>query len=143
MRKISTGAGATPRLGLTRPNASKALDRAVKEGAEAYSRVRDLPRLIALWPHELADESLEGGLEILSKLRRALRAERRRGRGGHWSYDLNRHLGLLSAYRGEVAFLRTRSALTRIAPGVAVAKPSADAADGGEEAAPLPRRHPR
>ncbi|HAH63923.1 MAG TPA: hypothetical protein DCL72_00255 [Rhizobiales bacterium] len=42
----------------------------------------------------------------LMKLRRALRAERRRGLAGHWSYDLNRHLGLLSAYKGELARLR-------------------------------------
>jgi hypothetical protein len=28
-------------------------------GAAAYSRARDLPKLIALWPHELDDESQE------------------------------------------------------------------------------------
>jgi hypothetical protein len=63
----------------------------------------NLPRLIPLWPHELEDESHEGGLLVLAKLRRALRAERRRGLSGHWSYDLNRHLALLSAYKGELA----------------------------------------
>jgi hypothetical protein len=26
-------------------------------GAAAYARARDLPKLIALWPHELADDS--------------------------------------------------------------------------------------
>jgi hypothetical protein len=41
----------------------------------------------------------------LAKLRSALRAERRRALSGHWSYDLNRHLGLLSAYKGEMAWL--------------------------------------
>jgi hypothetical protein len=61
-------------------------------------RARDLPRLIALWPHELADQSSEGSLLILSKLRRALRADRRRALSGHWSYD-NRHLGLMTAYK--------------------------------------------
>jgi hypothetical protein len=25
------------------------------------------------------------------------------GAAGHWSYELNRHLGLLSAYKGELA----------------------------------------
>jgi Family of unknown function (DUF6477) len=75
-------------------------------GAEAYLRSRDLPRLIALWPHELDDQTPEGGLHVLAKLRRALRAERRRALSGHWSYDLNRHLGLLSAYKGELARLR-------------------------------------
>ena len=40
------------------------------------------------------DQTSEGSLLILSKLRRALRAERRRALAGHWSYELNRHLGL-------------------------------------------------
>jgi len=64
-----------------------------------------LPKLIALWPHELDDHSKGGSLNVLAKLRRALRAERRRALAGHWSYDLNRHLGLLSAYKGELARL--------------------------------------
>jgi len=75
-------------------------------GNAAYLRSRDLPKLIALWPHELDDESQEGMFRVLAKLRRALRAERSRGLAGHWSYDLNRHLGLLSAYKGELAALR-------------------------------------
>lgn len=75
-------------------------------GADAYVRSRDLPRLLALWPHEIEDRTTEGGLRLLAKLHRALRAERRRGRAGHWSYDLNRHLGLLSAYKGELERLR-------------------------------------
>ena len=74
-------------------------------GAAAYARARDLPKLIALWPHELVDESPEGCRHILAKLRSALRAERRRALSGHWSYDPNRHLGLLSAYKGELAGL--------------------------------------
>jgi hypothetical protein len=85
-------------------------------GASAYSRTRDLPKLIALWPHELDDESLEGCRHVLAKLRRALRAERRRATSGHWSYDLNRHLGLVSAYKGELARLKaSRPRLSRIA----------------------------
>ena len=79
-------------------------------GTAAYLRSRDLPKLIALWPHELDDESQEGMFHVLAKLRRALRAERSRVSqvilAGHWSYDLNRHLGLLSAYKGELAALR-------------------------------------
>jgi len=74
-------------------------------GAAAYLRARDLPKLIALWPHELDDHSPEGCRRVLVKLRSALRAERRRALSGHWSYDLNRHLGLLSAYKGELAGL--------------------------------------
>lgn len=79
--------------------------------ARHYVRGRDLPRLIALWPRELADETPEGSLIILGKLRRALRTERRRGLAGHWSYDLNRHVGLWSAYKAELASaLRRRAA---------------------------------
>lgn len=74
-------------------------------GTAAYLRSRDLPKLIALWPHELDDESQEGMFRVLAKLRRALRAERSRGLAGHWSYDLNRHLGLLSAYKGRAGGL--------------------------------------
>jgi hypothetical protein len=90
----------------TKPNlAQRVFGPMVEAGAAAYVRARDLPKLIALWPHELADESPEGRRRVLVKLRRALRAERRRGLAGHWSYDLNRHLGLLSAFRGERALL--------------------------------------
>ena len=74
-------------------------------GAAAYTRAQDLPKLLALWPHELDDVSPDGCRRILARLRRALRAERRRALSGHWSYDLNRHLGLLSAYMGELAGL--------------------------------------
>jgi hypothetical protein len=85
--------------------------------ASVYARSRDLPRLIALWPHELDDESLEGCKLVLAKLRRALRAERRRATSGHWSYDLNRHLGLVSAYKGELARLKAiRPKLSRTEP---------------------------
>jgi len=54
----------------------------VAAGAAVFLRARDLPKL-ALWPHELADESLKGRRLVLAKLRRALRAERRRGLAGH------------------------------------------------------------
>ena len=60
-----------------------------------------LGRLLPLWPHELADESLQGRLRVVGRLRKALRAERRRGLAGHWTYDLNRHIALSQAYAGE------------------------------------------
>ena len=43
---------------------------------------------------------------ILVRLRRALRAERSRGRAGHWSYDLNRHIALKQAYEAEILLAR-------------------------------------
>ena len=89
-------------------------------GAKEYVRSRDLPGLISLWPAEIANVSTEGSLLILRKLQRALRAERRRGSEGHWSYDLNRHLGLWSAYKAEAAQLKMPERLrrtARVAPG--------------------------
>lgn len=74
-------------------------------GGADYVRRRDLTRLLALWPKEVDDESRQGGLRIVQRLRSALRAERKRCRAGHWSYDLNRHLSLLHAYKAEIAAL--------------------------------------
>lgn len=70
-----------------------------------YDRERDLPRLVALWPADLADTSHGARLRLLAKLRNALRRERQRGLAGHWCYDLGRHAGLLAAYREEAAEL--------------------------------------
>jgi hypothetical protein len=76
---------------------------------DTYQRQKDLPRLLALWPHEIKDETATGTRKIIARLRCALRAERQRGRAGHWSYDLDRHLGLVKAYKSEVAALENRT----------------------------------
>lgn len=73
----------------------------------AYDRDRDLPRLVPLWPSEIADRSREGRLKLVARLERALRGERRRGLAGHWSYDLMRHAELLAAIKEERAALDT------------------------------------
>jgi hypothetical protein len=52
-------------------------------------------------------------------LSRALRAARRRGRAGHWTYDLNRHIGLVQAFRAERAALSGRRTERR--PAIAIA----------------------
>jgi hypothetical protein len=70
-RRAKQGIEAEP--GSPGPDMSTAM---VEVEARAYVRDRDLPGLIALWPQELADQSQRGSLLILSKLRRALRAER-------------------------------------------------------------------
>jgi hypothetical protein len=76
----------------------------------AYDRKRDLPRLIAMWPHELEAITRADHLRLIGKLRRALQRERQSGLGGHWTYDLSRHRALLSAYRAEVrAYLSGRA----------------------------------
>ena len=87
--------------------------------ATRYQRATDLPKLIGLWPCEIADTTLKGRARLISKLKGALRAERLRGLGGHWAYDLARHYQLLTAYKCEVAALseisngKARRALTK------------------------------
>ena len=80
-----------------------ALDLNASEADAGYVRARDLPRLLPLWPHELAATTNADRARLLARLRRALRAERQRGLAGHWTYDLARHAQLLRAYRAEVA----------------------------------------
>jgi hypothetical protein len=67
--------------------------------------------LLPLWPHELADLSPIGRAHVLTTLERALRAERRRGLAGHWTYNLARHAQLLRAYKIEKAAMRRQKAL--------------------------------
>lgn len=87
--------------------------RAVCPPRPAYDRRTTLCRVLALWPHEIEEESAAARLRIIAKLRRALRAERRRGLAGHWTYDLARHAELLRAYNQE---LQALSALGVAAP---------------------------
>ncbi|WP_245559650.1 hypothetical protein [Amorphus coralli] len=81
-------------------------------GTRAAGGMPDKPlprhRLAGLLPvteDDLADVSPQGRRAITRHLERALRAERRRGRAGHWSYDLNRHLALKQALAAERAGL--------------------------------------
>ncbi len=75
-----------------------------------YDRARDLPKLLPLWEWELATPTAAEHASLIARLRRALRAERRRGLAGHWTYDLARHAQLLRAYRAEAAACLTASA---------------------------------
>jgi hypothetical protein len=81
--------------------AGSAIAGRIGAGSEVYQRSRHLPRIIPVGPDEMADDSMEGRAAILRKLARALRAERTRGRAGHWTYDLNRHIALSQAYVAE------------------------------------------
>ena len=85
----------------------------IAAGREAYERSLHLPRIIAVGPDEIADDSPAGRAAILRRLARALRAERRRGRAGHWSYDLNRHIALSQAYSAEREAARGRPTASR------------------------------
>lgn len=78
----------------------------IARGAAVYVRERILPRLLPLAGFDLQTDDPETIARIVSALARALRAERTRGRAGHWSYDLNRHIGLVQALRAETALLR-------------------------------------
>ena len=83
--------------------AAAGLCRAERAGAILYDRRRDLARLIHLDPFEPMPADRAASEAILARLRSALRAERNRGRAGHWTYDLNRHIALRQAYAAELA----------------------------------------
>lgn len=85
----------------TRRRAAKSYDTLVARGIEPYDRTRHLPRVLPVGAAELTDPSAEGRRRTLARLARALRAERNRGRAGHWTYDLNRHIALAQAYESE------------------------------------------
>jgi len=69
------------------------------------ARTRRLARLVPLWPSEIESTDVAAAEHVVAALERALRGERRRGRAGHWSYDLNRHMALSRALREERARL--------------------------------------
>lgn len=98
-------------------------------GSEAteHDRAKTLTRLLPLWPAEIEAEDDGAAARIVVMLERALRAERQRGRAGHWCYDMNRHVALARALRTERARLadlrRKRRAMTR--PGTARRSPGA------------------
>jgi hypothetical protein len=67
----------------------------------AYRRKEFLRAFHRLSGETIAAETSEAADRVLRELERALRAER--ARAGHWTYDLSRHIGLLTAYRAERA----------------------------------------
>lgn len=78
---------------------------ATAAGLSEAERVREIARLLPLWPAEIADTSPGGRARLVAKLHQALKAERRRGQAGHWTYDLARHAALLAVWRRERAAL--------------------------------------
>jgi hypothetical protein len=93
-----------------RPSAQLSLEKIERAGEEAYERTRDLPRLIRLDLRLTSANTRETLEHIVSRLERALRAERHRARSGHWTYDLNRHIALRQAFRAEAARLAVLTA---------------------------------
>jgi hypothetical protein len=98
-RETAVSTGATRR-------ATASIGRAVRRGIEAYDRVRMLPRLLPVSVEDLVHGPLSARnpattREIIARLEVALRRERANARAGHWTYDLNRHIGLVQAWRAE------------------------------------------
>jgi len=98
---------ASPRL-VRRPSRPSRV-RALRPPRLEHDRRTAIAKVLALWPHELEDESPGARHRILARLRQALRAERRRGLSGHWTYDLARHVELLRVYREELAAVGGRA----------------------------------
>ena len=80
----------------------------IDKGACRYDRDRHLARLLGgnsdLWRGAEGDPA-----STIARLKRALRSQRQLGRAGHWSYDLNRHFGLLQALKAELGRSRAHS----------------------------------
>lgn len=94
--------------GMFPPVASLVAD-SIDAGVLRYRRREMLPRLLPIDPADVADDSEDCTKKLCLRLLSALRRERSRGRAGHWSYDLNRHIGLLQAYRAERRTLRRQT----------------------------------
>ena|GEM_PF-3168174 len=81
------------------------LNRLIAAGSARYDRERHLPRLIAIHPDELNNPDAALQRDIVQRLNRALHGERRKARSANWSYDLNRHIALMQAYKAELETL--------------------------------------
>jgi hypothetical protein len=79
--------------------ARPAVEVALEAGLAGYDRAGALVRFHRLPKEIVAAETPEAARVVVREIERALRAER--ARRGHWTYDLNRHIALLVAYRAE------------------------------------------
>jgi hypothetical protein len=77
----------------------------IASGSIKYDRRLHLRQLLPVTEAVIEDMSRKNCRWILSRLATALRQERNRGRRNHWAYSLNRHIGLLQAFRGEQRYL--------------------------------------
>jgi hypothetical protein len=87
-----------------RAPAEAAVNAALRAGVAAYDRRTALARFPRLSRAVIDSGDPAAARAVLREIETALRRERRRA--GHWSYDLNRHIGLLTAYRAEEERLR-------------------------------------
>ena len=84
----------------------RSLNPLVVAGSITYERRLHLQQLLPIALRKIDDQSSQNCRWIISRLARALRQERNRGRCRHWAYSLNRHVALLQAYRGEHGVLK-------------------------------------
>jgi hypothetical protein len=83
------------------PRCARVIGEIVRAGADRYDRTRHLPWLARTTPDELTSNDPAVAGAIVGRLVRALRAERQRGKAGHWTYDMNRHIALMQALAAE------------------------------------------
>jgi hypothetical protein len=83
--------------------ARPAVDAALAAGLAAFDRAHALSPFHRLTRETINSEAPEAARAVVREIGWALRAER--ARAGHWTYDLNRHVALLIAYRAETARL--------------------------------------
>ena len=88
-----------------RAAASAAIAKRSQGVARSYVRNNIIPRLLPMVEADLSGPEPATTRAILLKLAGALRSERARGRAGHWTYDLNRHIALNQAHAAEKAHL--------------------------------------
>ncbi len=77
-----------------------------------WVRERMLLRLLPISADDLVDTGPAGRRAVVRRLLSALRGERARGRAGHWSYSLDRHVALARALAEE------RQALAEVEAGL-------------------------
>ena len=82
----------------------RAMRMLIDKGAGRYDPDRHLDRLLG--GHGIWSPAADDPAQTIARLKRALRSQRQLGRAGHWSYDLNRHFGLLQALKAERARAR-------------------------------------
>jgi hypothetical protein len=87
-----------------RAPAEAAVNAALRAGVKTYDRKTALARFPRLSRDVIDSGEPAAARAVLREIETALRRERRCA--GHWSYDLNRHIGLLTAYRVEAERLR-------------------------------------
>jgi len=89
-----------------RTRARSAVEADVARGVALYERSRHLPRVLPLMAGHCDGPEPDTTRLIVRRLAQELRRERRLGRAGHWTYDLNRHMALTQAWKAESEALR-------------------------------------